>query len=76
MEVTRKLLVPFAALVVAGCGSSEPQHQVQPLSARPPVQNDYQNLKTPEDKIRYIENSKAPESEKQKAIAQIKAGKL
>jgi PBP1b-binding outer membrane lipoprotein LpoB len=75
MEVARRALLLIAVLA-AGCGSSAPAHEVRPLAERPPVPTDVQNLKTPEDKIRYIENSNAPESEKEKAIAQIRAGKL
>jgi hypothetical protein len=66
----------LVALAASGCGSSEPAHEVRPLAARPEAPNDLANLKTPEQKIEYIRNSPAPPEEKEKAIAQIRAGKL
>lgn len=65
------VMVIFAAI---GCGSSTPEHQVQPLASRP--ENPFTSLKTPEEKIEYIKKSPAPESAKEEAIAKIKAGKL
>lgn len=64
------------ALMAVGCGPSEPAHEIKPLTERPPVQNDFTKLKTPEEKIKFIENSGAPAEEKQKAIAQVRAGTL
>jgi hypothetical protein len=61
-------------LLACGCGSSQPEHEVKPLTARPVDKNAPTQFSTPEEKIRYIENSKAPESVKQQAIAKIKAG--
>lgn len=77
--LTRILIVVAAASMasaIAGCGSSEPVHEVKPITARPVAPVDAQNLKTPEEKIKYIQNSNAPESEKKKAIAQVQAGQL
>jgi ABC-type uncharacterized transport system auxiliary subunit len=69
--------VALAALAaMAGCGPSEPVRQIKPLTERPPVQNDFTKLKTPEEKIKFIENSGAPEAEKQRATAQVRAGNL
>jgi len=74
-----RILVALAAfsftLVVAGCGSSEPEHPIKPLTTRPAQTTDFSSF-TPDEKIKYIQNSKAPEAEKQKAIDQVKAGKL
>lgn len=71
-----KRVIPFAALVLAGCNSSEPSHSVQPLTERPPVQNDFSKLKTKEEKIKFIQNSPAPADEKERAIAKVNAGTL
>ena len=64
------------ALVLGGCGSSQPEHAIQPIKALPPVKNAFKDLKTPEEKIKFVENSRAPENAKQDAIARIKAGQL
>jgi len=64
------------ALVAIGCGSSTPPQTEKPLSAPPTTPNQFQSLKTPEEKIKFIEESKAPESEKKKAIEKIRAGQL
>lgn len=73
------LKIPIAlfvlSLIVVGCGSSEPAHPEKPLTAPPAQTTDFSKF-TAEQKIEYIQNSKAPEAEKQKAIDQIKAGKL
>jgi hypothetical protein len=74
----------FAAMAVAacafgavGCGSSAPEHVEKPLATRPQASaSEFDKLKTPEEKIKYIENSGAPEVEKKRAIEQIKSGKL
>lgn len=63
-------------VVVAGCGSSEPVRAERPLTARPAPTGGITASSTPEEKIRYIQNSKAPDAEKEKAIAQIRAGTL
>ena len=69
--------VALAALAaMAGCGPSEPAREIKPLTQRPPVQNDFTKLKSPEEKIKFIESSGAPEAEKQRAIAQVRAGNL
>jgi len=70
--------LPFLAclLAAASCGSSEPAHEVKPLTARPAPTQDMSKLTTPEEKIQYIENSKAPDAVKKQAIQQIKDGKL
>lgn len=71
----RQLATAFlVACILAGCDKGEPTRPVKPLTQVPPT--DYSQLRTPEDKIRYIENSKAPKEEKDRAIAQIRAGKL
>jgi len=67
-------LILFALLVV-GCGASQPEHVEKPLAAKPP-QQDIKSFSSPEEKIRYIQNSKAPDAEKEKAIAQVRAGTL
>ncbi len=64
------------SIVLVGCGSSQPEHVEQPLSARPAVVNDFTKLKTPEEKIKFIQDSKAPDSEKARAIADVQAGKI
>lgn len=69
-------LAAISAFALVGCGSSQPEHQEQPLSARPPVESNFKQLKTKEEKIKYIQESKAPDSEKQRAIAEIEAGRL
>lgn len=66
-----------AALALLGCGPSQPEHTERPLAARPAATaNAFDSLKTPEEKIKYIENSGAPEFEKKRAIEQIKSGAL
>lgn len=65
-----------ATFFVFGCGSSQSDHEVKPLTERPPVTSPFKALKTPEEKIKYIQNSGAPESEKAAAIEKIKAGQL
>ncbi|MBN9502079.1 MAG: hypothetical protein BGO01_10605 [Armatimonadetes bacterium 55-13] len=69
------LVLLSLSFALAGCGSGEPEHPVKPIASVPPATTDFSRF-TPEEKIKYIENSKAPDSEKQKAIAQVKAGKL
>lgn len=65
-----------AALAAGGCGSSGSEHPVRPLTARPPATSRFQKLTTPEEKIRFIESSGAPQSEKDKAIARVRSGQL
>lgn len=74
-SVGKVIVTLFVASCVWACGS-EPQREVKPLTSRPTPTVDYTKLRTPEEKIAYIENSNAPESEKQAAIERIKAGKL
>jgi len=73
---TLPLLASLLAIALTGCGSSEPAHEVKPLTTRPAPTQDMTKLTTPEEKIQYIENSKAPDSVKKQAIQQIKDGKL
>jgi hypothetical protein len=63
----------IGSLVLCGCGSSAPEHQVKPLTQRAPSLNMYQDLST-EGKIKFIQHSRAPESVKETAIAKLRAG--
>ena len=76
MEVVRLLALGAVLIALAGCGSAEPAREVTPLTARPPVENDFSKLKTPEEKIEFIQKSKAPDAEKARAISQVRAGAL
>jgi len=58
--------------MASGCGPSAQEHVVKPLASRPTA--NIPTFNTPEDKIRYIQNSKAPDSVKKSAIARIEAG--
>lgn len=72
-----KLSLCVALGGLLGCGTSAPSHEEKPLVSRPSGgPNTFDQLKTPEEKIRYIENSGAPEVEKKRAIEQIKSGRL
>ncbi len=73
---TSALIALSTVFALAGCGASTPEHVEKPLSSHEAPTVDFKSLKTPEEKIKFIEDSKAPESEKQKAIAQVKAGKI
>lgn len=72
----RRLPLLVIPVVLSACGSSEPQHEVKPLTERPPVVNDFSKLKTKEEKIKFIQNSPAPDAEKAAAIAKVNAGSL
>lgn len=75
----RLALALALGLLALGCGSSQPEHEEKPLSSTnqpSSSQSEFDRLTTPEEKIKFIENSKAPEAEKKKAIEQIKSGKL
>jgi len=63
----------LTALTMSGCGSSAPEHPVKPLAVRPAAPS--QSFNTVDDKIRYIENSKAPESVKKSAIERLRSGR-
>lgn len=69
---------PLALLAaLAGCGSPAPERAAKPMTAPPARQaSAFDALKTPEEKIRYIERSNAPKAEKERAIAMIKSGKM
>ncbi len=70
-------IAPLSILLfVAGCGSSEPEHKEKPFTEKPPVTGGIGPNSTAEEKIKYIENSKAPEDVKKAEIAKIKAGQL
>lgn len=65
----------LAALILTGCGASQPEHPEQPLTTRPAPATDFKSL-SKEEKIKYIQNSPAPEEEKKRAIGEVNAGRL
>jgi len=71
-----RIALLITALLAAGCGSPEAEHQEKPLTEKPAVTGGIGPNSTAEEKIKYIENSKAPEQTKKDAIAKIKAGQL
>jgi len=65
----------FVVLGLAGCGAPKPEHAEQPISERPKPAIDFKSL-SKEEKIKYIQSSKAPDTEKQRAIGEVNAGRL
>jgi hypothetical protein len=76
ISTRERFLVLGIVAGLVGCGASAPEHAVKPLKARPVVQNPFTSASTAEDKIRFIQGSKAPDSVKESAIARVKAGQL
>lgn len=70
------IAILITAILAVGCGSSEPEHEEKPFTEKPVVTGGIGPNSTPEEKIKYIENSKAPEATKKEAIAKIRAGQL
>jgi hypothetical protein len=71
-----RIVLFIIAIFAIGCGSPEPEHQEKPLTEKRAVTGGIGPNSTAEEKIKYIENSKAPEQTKKDAIAKIKAGQL